>query len=237
MKYKLVLLIPVLDEKDNIDRIINFIKIKKDFLLIFIVTCYSSDDETLRLVKIANEKYSNVKYVQNSIRGLGFSYVQGFEFVKKNYDYLFVCTMDADGSHSFDYLGKLIAKTKFADIVIGSRYVENTNSDWNFLRKTGSRFINWVFNKFTILNIFDCTSGYKIYSKKAVDMINFKEIVSEGFVFQVEMLCRAIDAELKLKEVSYVFKSRGMGKSKMRIKDILEYFNILLLYISKSKPQ
>ena len=138
--------------------------------------------------------------------------------------------MDADGSHQALDLKVLFDNCVSQDLVIGSRFVYGGNTiGWSFRRKLLSRFGNY-YTKFCLnLKIQDCTSGFRIFSKKALMEISFKTLKSNGYAFQIETLHRASISNLRILEVPIKFLERSTGSSKMNLRIILE----ALLLVSK----
>ena len=79
-----------------------------------------------------------------SKQGLGSAYRDGFGWgLDKGYE--FFIEMDADFSHSFDDLKKILEDSSNFDLIIGSRYVSGGGSQgWDFKRKLLSRTANNV---------------------------------------------------------------------------------------------
>ena len=68
----------------------------------------------------------------------------------------------------------------------------------------------------------DLTSGYKAFSRRALEAIDLSSIHSNGYSFQIEMTYRAILKGMRVKEVPIVFVDRAVGKSKMSRKIFIE---------------
>ena len=49
------------------------------------------------------------------------------------------------------------------------------------------------------------TSGFRIYSRNALEKIEYDQTKSDGYSFQIEMSVRANNQKLKIKEVPIVF--------------------------------
>ena len=58
------------------------------------------------------------------------------------------------------------------------------------------------------------TSGFRIYSRNALEKIEYDQTKSDGYSFQIEMSVRANNQKLKIKEVPIVFNERREGESK-----------------------
>jgi len=109
------------------------------------------------------------------------------------------------------------------DVVIGSRNIPGGNVEgWgagrHFISKGGSLYSRTILG----LPIRDLTSGYKAYTRRALQAVALEEIDSNGYSFQIEMTYRALRRGMSVKEVPIVFVDRTQGKSKMSRKVFLE---------------
>ena len=139
--------------------------------------------------------------------------------------------MDADFSHRFEDLIKILEASSSADMIIGSRYIEEGGSiGWDKKRKMLSSFANKSSKFLLKTKINDMTSGFRCYSNKALSEINFATTKSDGYAFQVEMSARAVQKQLSIKEVPIIFNERRLGNSKMSKKIVYEAF----LYLVKN---
>jgi dolichol-phosphate mannosyltransferase len=157
--------------------------------------------------------------------GLGRAYVDGMtRAIESGAE--FIVQMDADLSHSPEYLpgmlGTLVAAD--ADAVIGSRYVAGASvgTEWPWHRKALSGFANTYVRVLLGLGIRDVTAGFKMWRSSALQAIGLETIRSGGYSFQVEMNYRAVKHQLKLVELPIHFADRTEGESKMNLRIQLE---------------
>jgi dolichol-phosphate mannosyltransferase len=154
--------------------------------------------------------------------GLGPAYLAGFRVALDGGAGL-VVQMDADFSHDPAELGKLLERTRDADLVIGSRYVPGGRvTDWGHGRlavsRGGSRYARAVLG----LGIQDMTSGFKCWRRDALESLELDTVRSQGYAFQVEMTYRACRAGFRVVEVPITFRDRRVGDSKMTGSIMLE---------------
>ena len=64
------------------------------------------------------------------------------------------------------------------------------------------------------LGVHDLTSGYKAFSRRALEAIDLSSIHSNGYSFQIETTYRAILKGMRVTEVPIIFVDRVVGKSK-----------------------
>ena len=161
--------------------------------------------------------------------GLGKAYMAGFA-VALDGGATRVIQMDADWSHSPDYLPSLVAPLDTgADLVIGSRYTRGGGvRDWGLLRQIVSRGGS-LFAKIVLrLGPNDLTGGFKAWRRAALEAVDVERVHSGGYVFQIETTYLASRAGASVVEVPIVFKDREIGTSKMSKSIILEALVVVL---------
>lgn len=159
---------------------------------------------------------------RSGVRGLGRSYVDGYLYALKE-GYARVVQMDADFSHDPRYIPNLVETSQRADVVLGSRYCSGGGvEDWPMHRVMLSKFANFYVSRVTGLNVSDSTSGFRCYTRYALETIHVEQIVSNGYAFQVEMTYRAKEAGLHIQETPIIFTDRRQGKSKISRKVLIE---------------
>lgn len=217
-----LIIVPTYNERENLPELVKgiFRAVPEAHLL---VVDDGSPDGTADLAQEwfgADERFSLLR--RRGRRGLGLSYVDGYRRAVTA-GYARVIQMDADLSHSPEYLPALIEAAGAADVVCGSRYCPGgAVRDWPARRVLLSRFANRYVAAITGLPVRDATSGFRCYSRRALERIPFDRIVSNGYAFQVEMTYRARQANLRIVEVPITFVDRQRGKSKISRAVIIE---------------
>ena len=223
-----LVVIPTYNEIDNIEEFI--IQISNFDVSVLIVDDNSPDGtgKVVEDITKINKKINLMK--RNEKLGLGSAYRDGFKWgLDKGYSYLL--EMDADFSHRFEDLVKILEASSSADMIIGSRYIEEGGSiGWDTRRKMLSSFANKLSKFLLKTKINDMTSGFRCYSNKALFEISYATTKSDGYAFQVEMSARAVQKRLSIKEVPIIFNERRLGNSKMSKKIVYEAF----LYLVKN---
>ena len=161
--------------------------------------------------------------------GLGVAYIDGFGVALEG-GATRVVQMDADWSHSPDYLPALVgALDEGADLVIGSRYAPGGGvRDWGLLRRVVSRGGS-LFAKIVLrLGPNDLTGGFKAWRREALEVVEWDRLHSGGYVFQIETTYLATRAGADVREVPIVFKDREVGTSKMSKSIIVEALVVVL---------
>jgi len=109
--------------------------------------------------------------------------------------------LDSDGQHETKDIPKMLEPilSGEADFVIGSRFVEGGGSeDMPAYRRLGIKVITAASNLSSDLSIQDTQSGYRAFSRLAIERLRFD---SEGMELSLEMLEDAHEKNLKIKEV------------------------------------
>jgi len=221
-----LVIIPTYNEIDNIQEFIN--QISKLDVSVLIVDD-NSPDGTGKVVEDTSKLNKKINLIKRQEKlGLGSAYRDGFKWGLDN-GYNYLLEMDADFSHRFEDLVQILEASFSADIVIGSRYIEEGGSiGWDTRRKILSSFANNLSKFLLRTEINDMTSGFRCYSNKALSEIRYDNTKSDGYAFQVEMSARAVQKQLSIKEVPIIFNERRLGNSKMSKKIVYEAFLYLI---------
>ena len=159
-----LIIIPTYNEIDNIP---NFVSEISKFNVSVLFVDDNSPDGTGELISEISKSNIQLNLLKRpSKQGLGSAYRDGFSWgIEKGYE--FFIEMDADFSHSFVDLKKIIEVSSNFDLIIGSRYIEGGGSQgWDFKRKLLSSTANTTSRIFLRSKVKDMTSGFRCYSKK-----------------------------------------------------------------------
>lgn len=146
------------------------------------------------------------------------------------------CTifMDADGSHTPEFIRDIYENCVGNDVVIASRYIQGGGTDNNKVLIFMSLIVNVVYSLVLGLNCKDVSNSFKLYKTSDIKRLNLKcdnfDIVEE-ILFRLKRNKR----DLKIKEIPYVFKKRMFGNTKRNLfLFMLSYvFTLLKLRFSK----
>ena len=214
---KKIVIIPTYNERENIENIIRKVfSLEGEYNILIIDD--GSPDRTADIVKRIQEEYPKRLFIieRGKKLGLGTAYLTGFRWsIENNYDYIF--EMDADFSHNPDDLLRLYNACKAgADLAIGSRYCDGVSVvNWPIGRIIMSYYASAYVRKMLRMKIFDCTAGFKCYSRKVLETINLDDVRMKGYGFQIEMKYTAFKLGFNIKEVPIIFINRREGTSKM----------------------
>ena len=212
---RVAVVIPTYNERDNIRLITARVRsavVGADLLIV-------DDNSPDGTGKIADELAAADKHIHVLHRpakaGLGAAYVAGFEAaLVRGYDT--IVEMDADGSHQPEELPKLLAALAGADIVLGSRWIPGGRTlNWPKSRELLSRVGNAYARMMLSIPLRDITGGYRAYRASALWKIGLENVESVGYSFQIDLVRRAVQADLTVVEVPIIFVERIHGASKM----------------------
>lgn len=154
--------------------------------------------------------------------GLGRAYIAGFRWALAR-DYQLIFEMDCDFSHQPKYLPAFLAKARDADLVLGSRYIPGGGTEgWSAHRRLLSRGGNTYARLILGLPYRDLTGGFKCFRREVLQALPLDAIMGGGYVFQIELTWRTVQAGFRVAEVPIVFPDRVRGESKMHGAIVLE---------------
>ena len=219
---------PTYNEKDNLPRFVDAVRSAYPEADLMVVDD-NSPDGTGDLADGIAAKDEHVRVMHRAGKlGLGTAYIQAFQKgLAEGYDRFF--EMDADLSHDVRYLPSFVkALDDGADVVIGSRNipgggVEGWGLGRHVISKGGSLYSRTILG----LAVKDLTSGYKAFTRRALDAIDIGSVHSNGYSFQIEMTYRAIRKGMRVKEVPIIFVDRTAGASKMSRKIFVEGIGVV----------
>ncbi len=234
-----LVVVPTYNERDNLARLAPRILAVDERIDLLIVDDNSPDGTGTIADRLAlAEPRIRVLHRAGKL-GLGTAYVDGFK-VGLEQGYARLVEMDADFSHRPADLGRLLEATEGggAGVAIGSRLVAGGRVvGWSGMRhivsRSGSLFARAVLG----LPVRDCTSGFKCFTRAALERLDLDDLRSTGFAFQVEVNEACTQAGLSLVEIPIVFEDRRHGASKMSWRVVVEAVRIVLwLRLARRKP-
>ena len=101
-------------------------------------------------------------------------------------------------------------------MVVASRYLpEGRIEGWSWKRKVWSRLSNRMIQAVLHLPMSDCTNGYRLYSRRAVDHLASEHLRETGYISLSEWAYSIHQAGLVIREVPSTFINRRLGTSNM----------------------
>jgi glycosyltransferase involved in cell wall biosynthesis len=121
-------------------------------------------------------------------------------------------TMDGDGQHDPEQIPKLVEPilSGESEVVVGSRFHRGGQEEIPRYRMAGMRMLNQATNRIAKQKVTDTQSGFRAYSKKAIDSI---KIYETGMGVTSEIDVRSGDAGLRVVEVPISVTYGGLDSS------------------------
>ena len=216
-----LLCIPTYNEAENIvDILTRVLALAIDDLEVLVIDDASPDGTANLAAGIGSERIHILH--RSKKEGLGPAYLAGFAWgLDRGFDYLI--EMDADGSHQPEELPRLLAASRDADLVLGTRWIPGGRVvNWPLYRRAISRLGTFYAEISLKLPYKDLTGGYRVLSRKLLESIDLDDIQTLGYGFQIEIAMRAHDSGLVITEVPISFIDRTKGASKMNRAIVLE---------------
>lgn len=203
---KILIIMPAYNEADCIGNVIDNIKRNAPFADIVVVND-GSLDKTGAIAKTRGAVVLNLPYNM----GIGGAVQTGYVYAKEmNYD--IALQVDADGQHPAKEIPKLVNAVinDKADLVIGSRYMETSDSESVFTRAVGKWILAKVLTLFTRQRITDCSSGFRAMNTKAINL--FSHIYPRDYP-EPESIAFLVKEGLRVKEIPVKMNGRVSGQS------------------------
>lgn len=216
-----LVVVPTFNEAENIAALVVAVRASLPTAHVLVVDD-ASPDGTAAIVRRLAADDPQVHLLERSGKlGLGSAYVAGFGWgLERGYQRFF--EMDADFSHDPQVLPAFMASLDAgADVVVGSRGVPGGGiRGWGPLRYTLSKGGSLYSRLVLGVGLRDLTTGFKAYTRDALERIDLPTLRSNGYSFQIETSYRALRCGLRVVEIPIVFVDRRVGKSKMTLREV-----------------
>lgn len=218
----LALIIPVYYEQENILKLFSNIDDRIKIPIKSYVIYDTKEDPTVDVVENNINKFSfPINLTKNRYGNGALNAIKtGFESFAEE-----ACVVImADGSDDLTTINGMYGLfCQGFHIVCGSRYMRNGRQIGGgkikkFLSKTAGKSLYWL----TKLPTHDATNSFKLYTKKALDMIDFES--SGGFEIGMEIVVKSFLNNLAITEVPTIWKDRYEGTSKFKLWQWLPHY-------------
>lgn len=230
-------IVPTYNERENLPRLAAEIRALPGNIHLLIVDDNSPDGTgAIADALAASDPGIRVLHRPGKL-GLGTAYKAGFDDGLAR-GYQFLCTMDADFSHSPQSLPAVIdlAATR-CDLAVGSRYVPGGRVvGWTLPRRTISFVANRLARIFLGVSTRDCTAGFRCYRRAVLETIPFDTIFSTGYSFLIETAFYCERAGFRIGETPITFVNRTEGSSKISEVEIFKAMYTLLRLRTSALP-
>jgi len=209
---KLSIVIPCFNEIKTIDDVIKKIlsvplEIEKE---IIIVDDYSTDGTREYLKSLdGNGNFIKCVYHERN-QGKGAALHSGFRIASGD----IVLIQDADLEYNPEEYPKLLKPIteQNADVVFGSRFIGGESHRVLFYwHSVGNKFLTFLSNIFTNLNLTDMEVCYKVFKRDILDRIELKE---KRFGFEPEFTSKVSQLNCRIYEVGISYSGRTYNEGK-----------------------
>ena len=218
-----IVTIPTYNEAENIAALIA--ELRKLDLEVLVADDHSPDG-TWRMVQELAAKDDKIHLLdRQSKRGRGYAGAEAFTLaLKMGADY--IVEMDADFSHQPKYIPEFLkALAAGADLAVGSRLVTGGRDQGRaWYRVWLTRFSAWYARTVLGMSLRDINSGFRAFSRAAMEAINPSTLISAGPSIVHEVYARAKALRLKIVEVPITFIERERGASALTVSRLLDGF-------------
>ncbi|WGI17668.1 glycosyltransferase family 2 protein [Methanonatronarchaeum sp. AMET-Sl] len=184
--------IPAYEEELTIGTLVSLVKGRVDDVVVV------DDGSVDRTSEVARKSGAEViKHEAN--RGKGQAISTGLKYSLEN-GYDAVLLMDGDGQHPPEYIEDLLKPIidGEADMVIGSRFLEDGKKDIPLYRRFGLFILDFFTNFTSKEKVTDSQSGFRALNKKAIEAVNLDS--SKGFHVENDMISQISEKDLEIME-------------------------------------
>ena len=207
MTPRVLIIIPAYNERDTIADVISDLKEHAPDYDILVVDD-GSRDETANIVR----RQSGVALIQLPYNlGIGSTMQTGYLYaLRKGYDIAVQC--DADGQHPAHQVGRIVERVAegTVDLVIGSRYVFDTDYVPSLSRRVGKSLLSRLVNSAIGGGITDTTSGFRAMNRAVLSI--FAQYYPDDYA-EAEALVFVYRHGLRAAEVPVDMRPRQGGQT------------------------
>ena len=211
-----IIIIPAYNEQLNIEKTIRDIRENAPgFDYVVIDDC--SVDETRKICEA-----NGIKVISLPVNlGIGGAVQTGYIYAKES-GYDLAVQFDGDGQHNARYL-KIMSEAMIehsADMVIGSRFIENKGFQSSRTRRMGIAFLGLLIRVLTGRKITDPTSGMRMINRELIDL--FSEEYPKDYP-EPESVVQILAKKKTVVEIPVIMNGRSGGSSSISAIDSIYY--------------
>lgn len=170
--------------------------------IIIVIADNNSTDSTAQIAQELAAANPAIKHLFIPQRGKGLAIASAW----RQYEADIYGFMDADLSTDLSALLSAVAEIKSgSDVVIGSRFHQESKVERSLLRRFISQGYRWFFKTLFLMKLNDFPCGFKMVSKKVRDSVP-KDILDTGFFWDTELLVLADRRGFKIKEIPITWR-------------------------------
>jgi dolichol-phosphate mannosyltransferase len=195
--------------KESVQRLLQIQNRQLRLEIIIVDDC--STDGSGPIAMALSRDFKEIKAVCHTInKGKGAALRTGFRSAQGD----IVAIQDADLEYDPQDLIRLVGPIiqGRADVVFGSRFLPSgAHRVLYFWHYMGNRFLTFVSNMFTDLNLTDMETCYKVFRKKVIDQIEIKE---SRFGFEPEVVAKVAHLNTRIYEMGISYHGRTYAEGK-----------------------
>lgn len=213
---RLLVLLPTYNEAGNLPRLTDEL-LALDPAVDVLVMDDQSPDGTGKMAQEMAAKSPRIHAVlRPPPRGRGLAGRDGFTWFQQHPEYDILVEMDADFSHHPRFIPSMVEALSHADAVTGSRFVTGGSETGRTLgRQITSLLANSYLRFIFRTRVRDCTSGFRAFTQRAFEGIDFTNYRSVGPTIVTELLYDLQRRGRRIAEVPIQFEDRVWGESKL----------------------
>jgi dolichol-phosphate mannosyltransferase len=226
--------IPTYNERENVGPMCEqLVALGLDADIVFMDD--NSPDGTGTLLDALAAKHPRVSVIHREGKsGIGSAHAEGITYA---YDegYQRLVTLDCDFTHSPSLIPVFLARGDHADVVVGSRYVDQDSlPGWTPVRKLLTKLGHVL--TVSMLGISqDATGAFRVYNLETVPRELFALVRSRGYAFFFESLLVLNKNSFAIAEVPIRLPARTAGHSKMSAVEIRRSLTTLITLFLESQ--
>ncbi len=205
---KVSIVIPIYNEHDTLRTLISRVEAVDYEKEIILIDDYSTDGTRDILKDYEGRGSFRVLYHEHN-KGKGAALRTGFSQTQGG----IIIIQDADLEYNPADYGILLEPILDgrADVVFGSRFLGGPHRVLFYWHYLGNKFLTTLSNMFTNLNLTDMETGYKVFTKKVNDSLNFK---CNRFGFEPEFTAKVAKNKFRVYEVPISYSGRDYSEGK-----------------------
>jgi len=169
---RIAVIVPAYNEEKAIAKVvadINAIAKEQQLSVTVVVVNDCSKDSTSEIISILNCVALDLPVNL----GIGGAVQTGFKYAFEN-GYDFAVQVDGDGQHPASEIPKLVkaAIDNYADVVIGSRFIEKEGFQSSAMRRFGINYFKRLNKMLVGVTVADSTSGLRLLNKKVLALVS-----------------------------------------------------------------
>jgi len=223
----LSIVVPTLDERDNVRELVDRLdRCLAGLAWEIVFVDDDSRDGTVDELREMSRANSRVRLLHRiGRRGLASAVVEGILATSSPV----VAVLDCDLQHDETLLPAMLDHLVAADcdVVVASRYMESGSvGDWTKRRLFFSRVATGLADLLLRSELTDPMSGFFMIRRSAFDQV-VRRLSNQGYKILLDILLSA-RPNLRVEEIPYTFRSRIRGESKLDSIAVLDYLALLI---------